>query len=162
MLGFPGTLSMFRIGLISDTHGLLRPEAKAFLHGSDAILHAGDVCDTCILEQLAGIAPTTAVRGNCDRGPWAARLKETESLVLDGVRILVVHDLSRLSQELLQAGVRVVLSGHSHQPSLEDREGVLFLNPGSAGPRRFKLPVSAGELLIADGAVSARLVELMA
>lgn len=149
---------MTRIGLLSDTHGLLRPEAVAFLRDADRILHAGDICDPAILETLAGIAPLTAVRGNCDRGPWAARLRETELLEAGGVRILVVHDLAGLRG--VPPGVRVVVSGHSHQPRVEEREAVLFVNPGSAGPRRFRLPVSVGELRIEDGRVSARTVEL--
>lgn len=149
---------MTRICLLSDTHGLLRPEAQAFLRGADRIIHAGDVCAPAILETLAAMAPLTAVRGNCDRGPWAAGLRETELLEAGGIRILVVHDLASLRG--VPPGIRVVVSGHSHQPRVEEREGVLFVNPGSAGPRRFKQPVSVGELRITEGAVRARTVEL--
>lgn len=149
---------MLRIGLLSDTHGLLRPEAQAFLRAADRIIHAGDVCDPGILEVLAAMAPLTAVRGNCDRGSWASGLKETELLESGGIRILIVHDLASLRG--VPPGIRVVVSGHSHQPRVEEREGVLFVNPGSAGPRRFKLPVSAGELGITDGTVRARTIEL--
>jgi hypothetical protein len=151
-----------RIGLISDTHNLLRPEALAFLQGCDHILHAGDVCDGAVLEALAALAPLTAVRGNNDRGAWAARLRETEQVELGGVRIHLLHDLAQLDIDPAAAGVRVVVSGHSHQPFIDERDGVLFVNPGSAGPRRFRLPIAAGELRIADGAVEARLVDLVA
>lgn len=149
---------MTRIGILSDTHGLLRPEAVAFLRGADRVIHAGDICDPAILEALAAMAPLTAVRGNCDRGSWAAGLGELAFLEVGGVRILVVHDLTGLQR--VPPGVRVVVSGHSHQPRVEEREGVLFVNPGSAGPRRFRLPVAAGELCFEEGRVSARTVEL--
>jgi putative phosphoesterase len=148
------------IGLISDTHGLLRPEAVAFLQGSDRIVHAGDVGDPAILDALARIAPVTAVRGNVDTSPWAAALPETASLDVEGVRIYVLHDLAQLDVRPSAARIGVVVSGHSHKPVSEHRDGVLYLNPGSAGPRRFKLPISIAELTIADGAVEARIVEL--
>ena len=151
---------MLRVGLISDTHGLLRPEAKAFLQGSDYIVHAGDVCDPAILEELAAIAPLTAVRGNNDKGPWAARLRETEWLQVGQMIIYAIHDLSRLEIEPGAAGVRVVVSGHSHKPSVKEREGVLYVNPGSSGPRRFKLPVAVAELLVNGNSVRAKVVEL--
>jgi len=150
----------FRVGLVSDTHGLLRPEVAALLRGSDHIIHAGDICDPAILEALAAIAPVTAVRGNCDQGPWAERLRETEHLRLGEVLICVIHDLARLELEPEAQGIRVVVSGHSHQPSVAERGGVLFVNPGSAGPRRFKLPIAFGELTIAGSRVSARTLEL--
>jgi putative phosphoesterase len=148
-----------RVGLISDTHGLLRPEVVAFLEGSDHIVHGGDICDSSILEKLAAIAPVTAVRGNNDRGAWAASLRETELFKLGEVFVYAIHDLAELDIEPASAGVRVVVSGHSHQPSVEHRGGVLYVNPGSAGPRRFKLPISAGELILKGSAVSARIVE---
>jgi putative phosphoesterase len=148
-----------RVGLISDTHGLLRPEALAFLQGSDHIVHGGDICDPGVLEALAAIAPITAVRGNNDRGAWAASLRETELFKLGDVLVYAIHDLADLDIEPGAAGVRVVVSGHSHQPSVQQRGGVLYVNPGSAGPRRFKLPISAGELMLDGGAVSARIVE---
>ena len=153
--------TMLRVGLISDTHGLLRPEAKAFLQGSDYIVHAGDICDPAILEELAAIAPLTAVRGNNDQGPWAARLRETEWLQVGQMVIYAIHDLSRLDVEPGAAGVRVVVSGHSHKPVVEERRGVLYVNPGSSGPRRFSLPISAGELIINGSTVSGRTVELV-
>lgn len=149
---------MPRIGLVSDTHGLLRPEVLAYLRGSDRILHAGDICAPEILEQLAALAPLTAVRGNNDQGAWAAALREREVVQVDEVRILVVHDLADLKREPLPAGVHCVVSGHSHKPLVEQRAGVLFVNPGSAGPRRFTLPISAGELRVDGGAVSAATV----
>ncbi|MFO7188885.1 MAG: metallophosphoesterase family protein [Pseudomonadota bacterium] len=151
---------MIRVGLISDTHGLLRPEALAFLRGSDRILHAGDIGDASILEELGRIAPVTAVCGNNDRGAWAKGLAETERLRIGEVSICLLHDLALLDIDPVAAGVRVVVSGHSHKPLVQERGGVLYVNPGSAGPRRFTLPVVAGELLIDGGDVTARLVEL--
>ena len=152
---------MVRVGLISDTHGLLRPEARDFLRGSDRIVHAGDICDPQVLEELAALAPVTAVRGNNDHGSWAERLRDTEILQVGAIRLYAIHDLSLLDIEPGAAGIRVVISGHSHKPHVEERNGVLFVNPGSAGPRRFKLPISAGELLIEGESVSARTVELV-
>jgi len=151
---------MFRIGLISDTHGLLRPEALAFLKGSDAIVHGGDIGNAGILEALAAIAPLTVVRGNNDREAWAEGIAETEQAVFGGVRLCAIHDLSQLGIDPRAAGVRVVVSGHSHKPKIEERDGVLYVNPGSAGPRRFKLPISVAELRIDAGAVTARIAEL--
>jgi hypothetical protein len=150
-----------RIGLISDTHGLLRPEAIAFLQGSDHIVHAGDIVGADILAQLARIAPVTAVRGNNDTGHWAEPIHETELVILAGVTIYVLHDLNDLKRGGLPPGVRVVVSGHSHKPLAREAGGVLYVNPGSAGPRRFTLPVSVGELWVdSGGSVQARLVEL--
>ena len=151
---------MLRVGLISDTHGLLRPEAKAFLQGSDYIVHGGDICNPNVLEELAAIAPVTAVRGNNDRGTWAERLREGEFLRVGEVLVYVIHDLAQLDIELNAAGVQVVVSGHSHKPSVEERNGVLYVNPGSAGPRRFKLPIAVGELIVTGSSASARTVEL--
>lgn len=150
---------MRRIGLISDTHGLLRPQAKAFLRGSDFIVHAGDVCDPQILEELAMLAPVTAVRGNNDRGPWAERLRETELLQVGEIWLYAIHDLSQLRIDPAAAGVHVVVCGHSHQPLVERRDGVLYVNPGSSGPRRFKLPIAAAELVVEGSSVSARITE---
>ena len=144
-----------RIGLISDTHNLLRPEALAWLHGCDHILHAGDICGEAVLDALRAIAPLTAVRGNNDVGPWAKRLHTTETVRFGDVVVHMVHDIAELA---LPAGVRVVVTGHSHKPKVEERDGVLYVNPGSAGPRRFKLPISAGELRIDGSEVSAHLV----
>ena len=147
-----------RVGLISDTHGLLRPEVLAFLAGSDHIVHGGDVCDPQVLEALRAVAPVTAVRGNNDRGAWAAQLRESELVRLDGVFVYAIHDLAEIDIEPRAAGVQVVVSGHSHRPSVEERDGVLYVNPGSAGPRRFRLPISAGELVVEGDRVSARIV----
>jgi putative phosphoesterase len=149
-----------RIGLISDTHGLVRPEAVAFLQGSDHIVHAGDMCDAGVLEALAAIAPVTAVRGNNDRGAWAASLRETELVRLGGVLVYAIHDLSAVDIDPAAVGVQVVVSGHSHRASVKDRGGILYVNPGSAGPRRFRLPISVGELTLTGSSVSARIVEL--
>jgi putative phosphoesterase len=152
---------MFRVGLISDTHGLLRPEAVAFLHGCDHIVHGGDIGRADILDALATLAPVTAVRGNNDQGTWAQSLRETEQLQLGGVQLFVIHDIAHLDIAALDPGVRVVVCGHSHKPRIDERHGILVVNPGSAGPRRFRLPVSVAELVVDDGgSVSARSVEL--
>lgn len=151
---------MVRIGLISDTHGLLRPEAVAFLRGCDHIVHAGDIGDERILAELSRLAPVVAMRGNNDHGAWAEALAETEVVRFGEVVVRVIHDLAQLAPDPRAAGVRVVVSGHSHKPSVERRDGVLHVNPGSAGRRRFKLPVSMAELIIGGSSVSARLVEL--
>ena len=149
-----------RVGLISDTHGLLRPEARAFLMGCDYIVHGGDVGGADILDDLAAIAPLIAVRGNNDTGPWAARLPPTELVRVGSVFFYVIHNLEELDIDPTAAGVRVIVSGHSHKPSVEQRNGVLYVNPGSCGPRRFKLPVAVGELIVDGSSVSARIVEL--
>jgi hypothetical protein len=151
---------MPRVGVISDTHGLLRPEATAFLRGSDFILHAGDIGDAAILEALAAIAPVTAVRGNNDKELWAEAVPETEVLQVGDVFIYVLHNLAELDLDPAAAGFHVIVSGHSHRPSVEERDGVLYVNPGSAGPRRFKLPVAVAELHVAGASVEARVVEL--
>jgi uncharacterized protein len=151
---------MLRVGLISDTHGLLRPEALACLRGADHIVHAGDIGGPQILEALAAEAPLTAVRGNNDSGPWAAGLRETEVLQLGEVLIYVIHDRTALDVDAAAAGFHAVVCGHSHRPACEKRDGVLFVNPGSAGPRRFKLPVCVGELRITAAGIEAELVEL--
>ncbi|MGO8830661.1 MAG: metallophosphoesterase family protein [Steroidobacteraceae bacterium] len=148
-----------RVGLIADTHGLLRPQARSFLLDSDLIVHAGDIGGRGLLEQLQSIAPVSAVRGNNDTEPWAAHLPEAQLIDAGGVRVQVIHNLAELSLDPA-AGVQVIVSGHSHRPLLERRDGVLYVNPGSAGPRRFKLPIAIGELLIRGGAVSARIVNL--
>lgn len=149
-----------RVGLISDTHGLLRPEATAFLRGSDFIVHAGDIVDPTILDALAVMAPVTAVRGNNDKGAWATKLPETEVLEVGGVMIYVLHDIAALDVDPAAAGFRAVVFGHSHRPSVEERDGVLYINPGSAGPRRFRLPIGVGELRVAGDSLDAKLVEL--
>jgi uncharacterized protein len=151
---------MLRVGVISDTHGLLRPQASAFLQGCDHILHGGDIGGADILRQLAELAPVTAVRGNNDTEPWAAALPETQLLELGGVKIYVIHNLDELEAGVSPAGVRVIVSGHSHRPVVRERDGVLYVNPGSAGPRRFKLPVSVAQLEIRSTGVTSKLVEL--
>jgi hypothetical protein len=156
--GFLGTA--IRVGVISDTHDLLRQNAVDFLRGSDFIIHAGDICDPTVIEELTSIAPVTVVRGNNDVGVWARELRETELIKIGGISIYVIHDLAQLDIDPIAAGVRVVVSGHSHRPVIEHRDGVVFVNSGSAGPRRFKLPISVAELVIAGGSVSARIVEL--
>jgi uncharacterized protein len=148
------------LGVISDTHGLLRPEAIEALRGSDRILHAGDVGAAEILEALAQIAPVTAIRGNVDTDAWARALPKTEVVTAGGVSIYILHDLGQLDLKLGAAGFRVVVYGHSHQPKIEEKNGVLYFNPGSAGPRRFNLPVSLGKLLIREREVRAELIEL--
>jgi uncharacterized protein len=149
-----------RLGIISDTHGLLRPEAAAFLQGCDRIVHAGDIGDAAVLARLTSIATVTAVRGNNDSGAWAEAVAETERFEFGGIHIYAIHDLSLMKMDASTAGIQVVVSGHSHKPLIEKRDAILFINPGSAGPRRFKLPISVAELLVEDGIMSARIVEL--
>jgi putative phosphoesterase len=149
-----------RIGLISDTHGLLRPQALDALKGVDRILHAGDIGTPEVLSALAAIAPVTAVRGNNDKGQWTTRIAETEVVTLETLRVYVLHDVKELDIDPAVKGFAAVIAGHSHKPKVEDRNGVLFVNPGSAGPRRFKLPVSVGYLEIVGGTLSARIREL--
>ena len=151
---------MIRVGLISDTHGLLRPEAKDYLRGADRIVHAGDICGAHVIEELSALAPLTVVRGNNDRGAWAQSLAEVEWLQLEHVLIHVLHDLSQIDIGPVAAGVHAVVSGHTHKPLIERRDNVLLVNPGSAGPRRFALPISMGELLIDGTKVTARIVTL--
>jgi uncharacterized protein len=141
------------IGVISDTHGLLRPEAVEALRGSERIIHAGDIGDPEILGRLSTIAPVIAVRGNVDKGTWARKLPETEVLEIGGVSIYVLHNLEELDVKPDAAGFSAVIYGHSHVPKQEMRNGVLYFNPGSAGPRRFKLPVSVGRLRAQQGKV---------
>lgn len=156
-----GDPTTIRVGLISDTHGLVRPEALAWLRGCHHIVHAGDVGEPGILAELGRVAPVTAVRGNVDIAPWAAALGDTAQLDLGPVSILVIHDLAQLTASAATRGIRVVVSGHSHEPSVEERGGVLYVNPGSAGPRRFSLPISIGELIVTGTTVSARTVALV-
>jgi putative phosphoesterase len=148
------------IGVISDTHGLLRPEAVAALQGAEHIIHAGDVGDPAILEQLARVAPVTAVRGNVDRDAWAQKLPETNVLEVAGVSIYVLHNLAELDLKPEAAGFAAVIYGHSHVPKQETKKGALYFNPGSAGPKRFKLPVSVGRVIVAGGKVKAEVMEL--
>ncbi len=148
------------IGLISDTHGLLRPEAVKVMGGSDFIIHAGDIGDRQVLSGLSRLAPVTAIRGNVDLGSWAARLPETAILEAGAARLYVIHNLAELEIDPLAAGFRAVISGHSHRPGWHEKDGVLFVNPGSAGPRRFSLPIAVGRLHVAGKRVSAELIEL--
>ena len=149
-----------KIGLISDTHGLVRPEALQALAGVDHIIHAGDVGAPEILEKLANLAPLTAIGGNVDKGAWARTLAENEVIEIVGISIYVVHDLAQLELKPEAAGFQVVISGHSHIPKQEMRNGVLYFNPGSAGPRRFKLPVTVGRLIVERGSVRGEIIPI--
>lgn len=151
---------MLRIGLISDTHGLLRPEAMAVLRGCDHIIHGGDIGKPEILQALSEIAEVTTVRGNNDKDGWARNLPETVRLQFEQVSVFVIHDLKELDIEPQAKGISVVISGHSHKPLIQERDGVFYVNPGSAGPRRFKLPISVAELMIDGGLVSPRIIRL--
>jgi putative phosphoesterase len=149
------------IGVISDTHGLLRPEAVETLRGVDLILHAGDVGSAEVLETLKGIAPVIAVRGNNDKGAWAEELPHWEVAEVGAVSIYMIHDVKEIDLSSAAAGFQVVVSGHSHKPSVEERKGVLYVNPGSAGPRRFSLPISVARLKVGGEVVIAELIELV-
>ena len=149
-----------RVALLSDTHGLMRAEARTFAVGCDYIIHGGDIGSAQILDELAAVAPLFAVRGNNDTQEWAAHLPETEMIRIGGAFVYVIHDLSQLDIEPHAAGVQVIVSGHSHKPLVEERDGILYVNPGSCGPRRFKLPISVGELVVAGAQVRARTIEL--
>ena len=149
-----------RIGVISDTHGLLRPEAVDLLRGSEHIIHAGDIGSPEIIPALEQIAPVTAIRGNVDTQPWARRFAETEVVELEGLHIYVIHDANALDLNPRAAGFAAVISGHSHQPKQEMKDSVLYFNPGSAGPRRFKLPISVGRLEITKGNLRAEIVPI--
>jgi uncharacterized protein len=150
----------FLIGVISDTHGLLRPQAVEVLRGSDYIVHGGDIGSQEILEALSAIAPVTAVRGNIDKAKWARKLPETDVLEVGGISVYVLHDLAQLDLKPKTAGFAVVVYGHSHMPKQETRDGVLYFNPGSAGPRRFKLLATCGRLVVRGGNVQAEIVRL--
>jgi uncharacterized protein len=150
-----------RVGLISDTHGLLRPEAVQALAGVDQIIHAGDIGSAQLIERLQAIAPVHAVRGNNDRDPWAASLPERLVLRWAGVRLQVLHDLKELEVDPAAPAFQAVIAGHSHTPSVVERGGVLFVNPGSAGPKRFKLPVTVGFLILTDGCVRGEIRSLL-
>lgn len=149
-----------RVGVISDTHGLLRPEATAALTGAESIVHAGDVGGPGIVEALEAIAPVIVVRGNVDGDRWGRRLPSTQMVELAGHMIYVLHDLAELDLDPAAAGIAVVIYGHSHQPEVRERDGVLYLNPGSAGPRRFHLPVTVAWLDLGTAPPAARIVPL--
>jgi hypothetical protein len=148
------------VGVISDTHGLLRPEAMAALHGSELILHAGDIGRAEILERLRAVAPVVPVRGNVDRGLWAENLPDTEVVKFAGRYLYLLHDRNALSLDPAAAGFAAVICGHSHRPAMERRRGVLYFNPGSAGPRRFNLPISVGRLHLTNGDIRGEIVDL--
>ncbi|HWI41126.1 MAG TPA: metallophosphoesterase family protein [Verrucomicrobiae bacterium] len=146
------------VGIISDTHGLLRPEAVEALRRADLILHAGDIGSVAVIEGLQGLAPVVAVRGNCDVAPWADRYPLRRVVQVGQITILLVHDRKQVQE--IPRGIRVVVAGHSHRPMVEEREGVLFLNPGSAGRRRFRLPVTVALLQVEAGDLSVEVVDL--
>ncbi len=149
------------IGVISDTHGLLRPEAVAALQGSARIIHPGDIGNPAILSKLSEIAPVAAVRGNVDRGAWAQILPLTNVLEVEGVSIYILHNLDELDLKPDAAGFAAVIYGHSHVPKQETKGGVLYFNPGSAGPKRFRLPVTVGKLIVTDGRIDTQIVQLV-
>jgi uncharacterized protein len=151
---------MLSIGVISDTHGLIRPEALAALRGSDLILHAGDIGSPAVLDALKSIAKVKAIRGNNDDDPWAAHLPTTMRLRAERASIYVLHSLKELEIDPAAKKIAVVVSGHSHRPSVDTRDGVLFLNPGSAGPRRFKLPTTVAKLTISGSTARAKILTL--
>jgi putative phosphoesterase len=148
------------VGLISDTHGLLRPAAIEALRGVDLILHAGDIGNQQVLDALSGIAPVIAVRGNNDKGEWAATLPAWEAVEVGAASIYMLHDLKEIDISPASAGFQVVVSGHSHKPSVERRKGVLYVNPGSAGPRRFSLPITVARLRAGGEKIDAQLINL--
>jgi uncharacterized protein len=148
------------VGVISDTHGLLRPEAVAALHGCDLIIHAGDVGNDKVLEGLRGVAPTFAIQGNIDTGTWAARLPTTDIVEIGTRSFYVLHNIADLDLDPPTAGFAAVVFGHSHKPSIETRDGVLYLNPGSAGPRRFRLPVTLARVAVTRTELRPEIVEL--
>ena len=151
---------MKTIGIISDTHGLLREEAIHALKGVDLIIHAGDIGSLEVIEKLMEIAPVKAVRGNCDRGKWATKLPGTETVRMENKNIYVLHDLKELNIDPRKAGIDIVISGHSHRAKEERKDGILYINPGSAGPRRFKLPVSLARITLGSNIVDTRFINL--
>jgi uncharacterized protein len=155
-----GLARAIAVGVISDTHGLLRREAVAALEGAELIIHAGDIGGPEVLAQLRGLAPTTAVRGNVDTQGWAAALPETASVQVGVVRLWVLHDISQLDVDLAAAGFAAVIYGHSHRPAIEVRDKILRINPGSAGPRRFRLPVTVARLVVSGRKVRPEIVTL--
>ena len=148
------------IGVISDTHGLVRPEVHKAFRGVQLILHAGDIGSPEVLKELQSIAPVTAVRGNNDKGGWARKIPETERIRVRSIRICMIHDVKELPANGEVKECDVVISGHSHRPSIETRGGIMFLNPGSAGPRRFSLPVTVAKLVVRGATAHAEIVEL--
>lgn len=153
-------MSEVLVGIISDTHGLVRPEAARALKGSELLIHAGDIGNPQVIEQLHEIAPTFVVRGNNDRGAWAADLPVTQVVEVGELLFYVLHEISQLDVDPAIAGFAAVVSGHSHQPSIQFRDGVLYLNPGSAGPRRFSLPVAVARVHVSGRQMRPEIVEL--
>ena len=149
-----------KVGLISDTHGLLRPEALLALKGSELIIHAGDIGKPEVLDSLGALAPVMAIRGNNDRGAWARGIPDILELRINGVNVHVIHNVNEIEDDPAVLGIQAVISGHSHKPAIAKREQVLFVNPGSAGPRRFKLPVAIGKIRFNGMSLSARIVNL--
>ncbi|MDQ3205047.1 MAG: metallophosphatase family protein [Pseudomonadota bacterium] len=152
---------MYRIGLISDTHGLLRPQAVEALRGCDHIIHAGDIGSAEVLAELSDLAPVTAIRGNVDTGPWAEAVPAATLATLGGIQVYVIHDLATLDIDPTAEGVHVVVSGHSHRPVVQPRDGVIYVNPGSAGRRRFSLPTTVAEIVVEDGRITPRILDLL-
>lgn len=152
---------MHTLGVISDTHGLLREEAVALLRGVDHIIHAGDIGNPTIIESLESVAPVSAIRGNIDVEPWAFAFPDTLQATLFGQKIFVIHDRNDLAFAPTEAGINLVISGHSHRASIESRDEVLYLNPGSAGPRRFRLPITLATIQIAEGRLVPKLHEII-
>ncbi len=150
----------YLVGLISDTHGLIRPEALDALRGSDVIIHAGDIGHPAVLNSLAALAPVRAIRGNIDKEAWAARFPATDVVEIGAHSIYVLHNLSELDLDPAAAGFTILVSGHSHRPAIDRRDGILFINPGSAGPRRFSLPVTVATLKLGIRRSEAKLIEL--
>lgn len=148
------------IGVISDTHGLARPEAMAALKGVELIIHGGDIGKAEVLKSLSLIAPVCAIRGNNDRDGWTKKLPDALTLQVNGFDFYVIHNVNELESDPSAAGIHAVISGHSHKPSVIERDGVLFINPGSAGPRRFKLPVTVSKLRLQPQKVAAEIIEL--
>lgn len=148
------------IGVISDTHGLVRPEAKAILTGSQLIIHAGDIGDPSVIDALEEIAPVTAIRGNVDKGSWCSRHPEFEVIEFKGFVIYMLHNLQELNLDPKGGGFAAVVFGHSHQPKNETLDGILYFNPGSAGPRRFSLPITVGKLYVMNGTLLGEIIEL--
>jgi putative phosphoesterase len=148
------------IGVISDTHGLLRPEALAALAGVERILHAGDIGSAQVLQALSAVAPVTAVRGNNDHGPWAQAVPESAVVEIAGQQLYMLHDLGQLDLDPAAAGFGAVIAGHSHRPANQRRDGVLYFNPGSAGPRRFQLPIAVGRMRISSAGIEGEIVTL--
>jgi len=155
-----GTPDQTVVAVVSDTHGLLRPEVFKHLNGVDRIIHAGDIGAPNVLEKLQSLAPLDAIRGNNDKGTWAEAIPETLFLEIRGHQIHVLHDLNQIDLSPAAAGMSVVISGHSHKPVVEEHDGVLFINPGSLGPRRFRLPIALAKLFITAESVRAEIIEL--